>query len=164
MNEHLKEIRSGFLRQVGAVPLLVLLSILTTRIATGTGLSLSASTIAAIRWSLAAGGILLLCFGMWRYHRRRIQILEQEISYLRSGLLIHSARYGAGDVTTDVAPYLQRQIAMGRRNIPVGNSLLDGGEDPCKNVKKVGRVEYSRQGRHETQEVIEDAGDFNFDT
>jgi hypothetical protein len=88
--------------------------------------------------------------------------LEDEVAYLRSGFVVHSARYGAGDSTADVAPYLRRQIGLGCRKIPVGNSLLDGGGDPCPNAKKTAVVEFSRHGKRETQTMIEDGGCFDF--
>jgi hypothetical protein len=68
-------------------------------------------------------------------------------------LLIHSARYGAGDVTVDVAPYLRRQIAAGHRKIPVSDNLLDGGDDPCKCVEKDLIVEYSRMGEKQNKRI-----------
>jgi hypothetical protein len=87
--------------------------------------------------------LALWLLGMWNL-KRRIQSLQQEISYLRSGLVIHSPRYGAGDYISDVSDFLRREIAKGHRRIPVTNGLLDGADDPCPNTPKVLVVEYSR--------------------
>jgi ABC-type antimicrobial peptide transport system permease subunit len=74
MNEHLKEIRSGFLRRVGAAILLGLSSILPIGTLTGINLSAFPQTIVSIRLLLAALGIFWLgrlscSFGTIKIHK-----------------------------------------------------------------------------------------------
>jgi hypothetical protein len=158
MNNILKTIRKGFLQQIGAQLWLWLSGALLALGGWGIRLSLPNTQVSSIERTgyLVATVVFVVA---WLIYHRRVQL---EVSYLRSGLLIHSARYGAGDITKDVAPYIKRKIATGHRKIPVGNSLLDGGDDPCRNAKKTGVVEYSRPGKRETQTVIEDGGHFDF--
>ena len=89
-----------------------------------------------------------LCMrGMW--------LLKKENRYYRSGLSIHSAKYGAGDSVHDVSAFLKHEISKGHRRIPVTNGLLDGAKDPCQNTPKVLIVEYSRLGPREKKTIRE---------
>ena len=81
--------------------------------------------------------------------------VKKQIRYYRSGLFIHSAKYGAGDSVRDVSGFLKQKIAKGHRRIPVTNGLLDGAEDPCPNTPKVLIVEYSRLGPREKKTIHE---------
>lgn len=154
-------IREGFLRAIGAGLLTGLVSVFALGGVSAIGL-LSRSNTATRIWAIVCV-LLAASFALvWLIYWRRVQLLRVEVSYLRSGILIHSARYGAGDKKCDVAPYIERQIGAGCRKIPVGNSLLDGADDPCPNAKKAGVVEYSRAGKRQTQTVQEDGGCFDF--
>jgi hypothetical protein len=156
MNEHLKEIRAGYLRKVGAGLATMTVAVLPRDWLWALGLSWSDATVWTIRVIVFAIGVGLLAFQAWTYCRRirsRIAELEQEVSYLRSGLLIHSASYRAGDSTADVTLYLRREIAQGRRRIPVGDNLLDGGKDPCPCIEKDLIIEFSRMGEKQPKKI-----------
>jgi hypothetical protein len=161
MKKHIESIREGFLKATGARILDTLLAGLGVVGVLAIGLLSRSSTESRILSALCLISMAAFGFFWWR-SRRRIQSLQREVSYLRSGLVVHSARYDVGDKKTDVALYIERQIAAGCRKIPVGNSLLDGADDPYPNAKKTGVVEYSRHGKRETQTVIEDGGYFDF--
>lgn len=62
------------------------------------------------------------------------------------GLVIHSARYGAGDKWFDVRRAVMLRLRSGTLSACVGNHLAG---DPCKGVRKSLTVEYSyRRKRH----------------
>jgi hypothetical protein len=161
MKKSIETIREGFLKATGARLLDTLMALLIWGITLAIGLLLRGS----IGWKTLSVLCLLSMapFGLlWWRSLRRIRILEDEVSYLRNGILIYSARYGAGETTVDVTPYLRQQIAKGYKKIPVGNSLLGGKLDPCPNVKKQAVVEFSRPGKREVQTIMEDRGEFDF--
>jgi hypothetical protein len=72
MNENLKEIRSGFLRSVGAVPIAVILAVLAKPTTEAIGLKLSDRAVWTMRATLIAAGIVWI-FGTWMvsYFRNR---------------------------------------------------------------------------------------------
>ena len=165
MSEHLKKIREGFLKAIGAHLYQGVCAGLLVLGGWAIRFSLPGKQVSSIERAGYMAAILVFAVAWWAYYRRmrtRVSQLHGEVSCLRSGLVIYSASYGAGDSTADVAPYLLRQIAEGRRKIPVGNSLLDGAPDPCPNAKKDAVVEYSRPGKREIQTVKEDCGYFDF--
>ncbi len=82
-------------------------------------------------------------------------LLEQGLAALREeGLVIHSAKYGVGSVTVDVAQRLRELISSGRLEIPARHRVL-GIDDPAEGVEKQLEVVYSHAVHRQTRTVPE---------
>jgi DNA-binding MarR family transcriptional regulator len=85
VNEHLKEIRSGYLRAVGAGLASLTAVALPQDWLRALGVSWSDTTIRTIRAFLFVAGVALVTFQFWRYTKRtggRIAVLEKEVARL----------------------------------------------------------------------------------
>jgi hypothetical protein len=137
VNEHLKEIRSGFLRQIGGVLLLWLLAIAIPQEWTARHLLASEYTVRTIRYSLIVVGVFWVGRLSCSIKIKRIKILNAT----------WTTQHAAKDVTEIVRKEVEEN---GKRDIVASNEFLGG--DPHYGCLKNLSVEYTKFGlrRHKT--------------